>query len=178
MTIMASASASSATKSCDLRNTDKISEKSTRAPESEFEHDDSELVTKFAELCDMCMTTEFDRLMTRCIRMLRLCDYPPEDVRCILAHASKYVSELSQFSSNPMASLEQANVACLYIYVAHCYVEDECCPLPTWHKHLFRRYCAPKTLQAAVSRLMQLRDWKFRLTDAELHARLEILGDY
>jgi hypothetical protein len=167
----------SVSSSTDLRNTGKISEKSTRAPESEFEHEDGELVYKFAELCQMNMTTEFDRLITRCVRMLRLCDYPPEDVRCILAHASKYVAELSQFSSNPMAALEQANVACLYIYVAHTFVEDECCPLMTWHKHLFRRYCSPKTLHAAVSRLMQMRDWRFRLGTEELNERLMALGE-
>merc|ERR1712174_100101 len=45
------------------------------------------------------------------------------------------------------------------------------CALHIWHKHLFRKYCPLKILNAAVIRLLQIRRLMLRLSSDELNQR-------
>ncbi len=64
-----------------------------------------------------------------------------------------------------MGKLEKANVITILCFLAHCYVQDECCPLRVWHNCLFKKYCNLKTLNSAVVRVLMLMNWKLRVPD-------------
>eukprot|EP00441_Pelagodinium_beii_P024060 CAMPEP_0197676708 /NCGR_PEP_ID=MMETSP1338-20131121/87247_1 /TAXON_ID=43686 ORGANISM="Pelagodinium beii, Strain RCC1491" /NCGR_SAMPLE_ID=MMETSP1338 /ASSEMBLY_ACC=CAM_ASM_000754 /LENGTH=90 /DNA_ID=CAMNT_0043257427 /DNA_START=505 /DNA_END=773 /DNA_ORIENTATION=+ len=74
-----------------------------------------------------------------------------------------------------MEAGEVGNVLATLLFIAHCFVQDETCPLNVWHKHLFKKYCSLKVLNAAVMRLLELCRYKLRITDADLAKRLSHL---
>merc|ERR1712113_372365 len=70
---------------------------------------------------------------------------------------------------------EVGNVLVTLMFIAHCYVQDETCPLRVWHQHLFRKYCSLKTLNAAILRLLEIRQYVLRLETKELQRRFSYL---
>merc|ERR1719450_229434 len=74
-----------------------------------------------------------------------------------------------------MREFEAAHVAVLLIFLAHSYVLDECCPLRCWQKHIFRKYCTLKVLDAALFRLFQMQGFKLRITEEEERHALSVL---
>jgi len=70
-----------------------------------------------------------------------------------------------------MDSSEVGNVLVTLMFVAHCYVQDETCPLHVWHQHLFRKYCPLRTLNAAIVRLLEIRRYVLRLDSQDLSTR-------
>jgi len=108
--------------------------------------------------------------------MLRLCGYPRQDICCVLAHASAYFSAVFESVGVDMDNEEAGNVLVLLMYIAHSYVNDETCPLKLWHKHLFRNYCTVKTLDLAITRLLELRGYMLRLSDRDLARRMDHLA--
>eukprot|EP00928_Gymnodinium_smaydae_P027072 TRINITY_DN21058_c0_g1_i1.p1 TRINITY_DN21058_c0_g1~~TRINITY_DN21058_c0_g1_i1.p1 ORF type:complete len:276 (-),score=41.15 TRINITY_DN21058_c0_g1_i1:72-899(-) len=107
------------------------------------------------------------KLLLRALRFLRLCDYSAEDICSVLAHAIVYFNDTFAVCGGHMDRNEIGNVFVTLMFVAHCYVQDETCPLHVWHKHLFRRYCTVSTLNAAVVRLLEIRRFKLRI-DSEV----------
>jgi hypothetical protein len=119
------------------------------------------------------------------VRLMHLCDYDYADVVLVLAYASVYFR--STFTSigkknkaenkgrKEMSPNEAAHVVVLLIYLAHAFLLDETCPLRIWQKHIFRKYCTLKVLDAALFRLFQMRPgYKLRISDEE--ERLALLG--
>eukprot|EP00933_Yihiella_yeosuensis_P080563 TRINITY_DN94011_c0_g1_i1.p1 TRINITY_DN94011_c0_g1~~TRINITY_DN94011_c0_g1_i1.p1 ORF type:complete len:279 (+),score=47.52 TRINITY_DN94011_c0_g1_i1:171-1007(+) len=128
--------------------------------------EDLVLLSVFLELSEMPdshFSPYLAKLLLRIFKFLYLCDYDQETVCLFLAHASAYFAEAK--CAKLMRPEEAANVLALYIFVAHSYVEDEVCPLKTWHKHIFRRYCELRVLNSAVIKLMQMRDYKLRVEE-------------
>ena len=70
---------------------------------------------------------------------------------------------------------EVGNVLTTLMFIAHCYVQDETCPLHVWHQHLFRKYCPLRTLNAAVVRLIEIRCYVLRLDSRGLSTRYTAL---
>ena len=138
--------------------------------------DDVHLLASFLELSQLSHIHGASvKLLFRTLWFLRLCDYSSEDICSILVHASAYFVDAYALCGSDMDSGEVGNVLATLMFIAHCYVQDETCPLAVWHKHLFRKYCALKTLNAAVIRLMEIRHYKLRLADAEQKDRFERL---
>lgn len=121
------------------------------------------------------------RLVLRCLRLLHLCGYPRSDIEVMVAHASAYLKELLTNMSQhgqPKTSLnELSNIFCLLMYLAHSYVEDQNCPLATWHQHLFRRYCDLATLNSAVLSLLEQLAFVLRIDPGDLAKRLAFLQE-
>jgi len=115
------------------------------------------------------------KLLFRTLKFMRLCDYTVEDICSILAHTSSYFIDTWTLCGSQMDASEVGNVLATLIFIAHCYVQDETCPLHIWHKHLFRKYCPLKTLNAAVIRLLQIRHYLLRLSNDELAQRYDRL---
>mmetsp|Transcript_44617 Transcript_44617/g.103157 ORF Transcript_44617/g.103157 Transcript_44617/m.103157 type:complete len:295 (+) Transcript_44617:77-961(+) len=138
--------------------------------------DDIHLLSCFLELAQL-PDVEGDavKLLLRVLRFLRLCDYSVEDICSILAHASAYFVDTYLLCGNQMDANEVGNVLATLVFVAHCYVQDETCPLHVWHRHLFRKYCPLKTLNAAVVRLLEIRRYKLRLDSEDLSWRFKCL---
>lgn len=138
--------------------------------------EDVYLLSAFIELTPL-QTVDMGavKLLFRVLRFLRLCDYSVEDICTILAHASSYFLDIYAQCGNQMEAGEVGNVLATLLFLAHCYVQDETCPLGVWHKHLFRKYCPLRVLNAAVLRLLELRGYYLRLEDADLSRRLSHL---
>jgi len=134
--------------------------------------DDIHLLSCFLELIQLPdVDGDTVKLLLRTIKFLRLCDYSVEDICSILAHASAYFFDAYALCGNHMDSSEVGNVLVTLMFVAHCYVQDETCPLHVWHQHLFRKYCPLKTLNAAIIRLLEIRCYVLRLETQDLNDR-------
>jgi len=134
--------------------------------------DDVLLLAAFLDLSGVrCIRGEAVRLLLRTLKFLRLCDYWTEDICSILAHASVYFSNVSLLCGDQMDGQEVGNVLATLIFIAHCYVQDETCPLQIWHQCLFVKYCPLKTLNSAVVRLMEILNFILRLENTVLNPR-------
>jgi len=117
----------------------------------------------------------FYKTVLQGVRLMHLCDYNYSDVVVTLAHASIYFRSTFQAIGYKMSDYEAAHVCVLLIYLAHCFVLDETCPLRCWQKHIFRKYCTLKVLDAALFRLFHMRDFRLRITEEEEKHALSVL---
>lgn len=115
------------------------------------------------------------KLLLRAVHLLRVCDYPTEDICSTLAHASAYFSEVHATRKHRMAAGEAGYIFVVLIYMAHSYVQDEACSLKTWHDRLFHEYCSIATLDQAIMQLMRLRGYVLRLDREAFMSRYERL---
>jgi hypothetical protein len=138
--------------------------------------DDVFLVDAFLSLAELPDIDEDSvKLVLRSVKLLRLCDYSAEDLCSILAHASAYFLDAFGLCGVNMDPSEVGNVLVSLMFVAHCYVQDETCPLHVWHQHLFRKYCPLRTLNSAIIRLLEIRQYVLRLSSQELNRRYATL---
>lgn len=126
-----------------------------------------------AELPDI--DSDSIKLLLRAMKLLRLCDYSMEDLCSILAHASAYFFDAYDLCGAHMDASEVGNVLTTLMFIAHCYVQDETCPLHVWHQHLFRKYCPIRTLNSAIIRLLEIRRYVLRLDSQDLSTRYSAL---
>eukprot|EP00747_Dinoflagellata_sp_TGD_P040003 gnl/TRDRNA2_/TRDRNA2_140593_c0_seq3.p1 gnl/TRDRNA2_/TRDRNA2_140593_c0~~gnl/TRDRNA2_/TRDRNA2_140593_c0_seq3.p1 ORF type:complete len:338 (-),score=67.35 gnl/TRDRNA2_/TRDRNA2_140593_c0_seq3:190-1203(-) len=101
------------------------------------------------------------------LRLMHLCDYDYADVVLVLAHASVYFRSTFDSIGHKMSPHEAAHVSVLLMYLAHSFLLDETCPLRCWQKHIFRKYCTLKVLDAALFRLFKMRGFLLRITQEE-----------
>lgn len=115
------------------------------------------------------------RLLKRALWLLRACSYPVNDICAILAHASVYYRDTIVASGRQMEPLDMAHVLVALIYLAHCHIEDNTCPLNVWHRHLCKDYCSLNMFNSAVLKLMSMRKWVLRVDQTELALRMQLL---
>jgi hypothetical protein len=133
---------------------------------------DAGILSLFLELCKVNdVSSESMKLLLRTLRFLRSCHYSDEDICLVLAHASLYFPDTYAVAGHTMSLNEAGNVLVTLIFLAHCWVQDETCPLRIWHQHLFKQYCTLETLNAAVLRLMELRGYILRVDSKEVEHR-------
>jgi len=107
------------------------------------------------------------------VRLMHLCDWDYADVVLVLAYASVYFRGTFSAIGRKMSPNEAAHVTALLIYLAHAFLLDETCPLRAWQKHIFRKYCTLKVLDAALFRLFKMRPgYSLRITEEEERAAL------
>lgn len=137
--------------------------------------DDLVLVARFARLlvqacpsfADRAKSQAFLQRVLQGVRLMHLCEFNYSDVVITLAYTTIYFQSTFKAIGHLMTDGEAANVTALLIFLAHSYVLDETCPLRCWQKHIFRKYCTLKMLDAALFRLFNLRGFALRLTAAE-----------
>lgn len=143
-------------------------------PHREYAHCEQD-IHLLARLLELSRVTEADSetviLLLRALKFLRLCDYSVEDICSTLAHASAYFVDAFQLCGTQMDACEVGNVLTTLMFVAHCYVQDETCPLHVWHQHLFKTYCPLRTLNVAIVRLMEIRRYVLRLDNEDFDRR-------
>lgn len=138
--------------------------------------EDVRILKEFADLIGLKKATkEFVRPMLRAMRLLRLCDYPAEDICCIMAHAVSYTKRVFEVCGADMDANEVGNVTVTLLFIAHSYTMDEVCPLKVWHQHLFKKYCTLKLLNAALFRLMKICEFQLRVSDDEVELSFKVL---
>jgi len=134
--------------------------------------EDIHLLSTFLDLAKVPeMHGDGFKVLLHTLKLLRLCDYSAEDICSVLAHASEYFGDVHDICGTQMGNREVANVLTSLLYIAHCFVHDETCPLHIWHQYLFRKYCPLKTLNAAVMRLMEILQYRLRLEPTDLAER-------
>lgn len=137
--------------------------------------DDLVLVWRFAGLlaettpsaADKVHHDTFYKTVLQGVRLMHLCDFNYSDVVVTLAYASCYFRSTFMSIGQMMSETEAAHVCTLLIFLAHCFVLDETCPLRCWQRHVFRRYCTLKVLDAALFRLFNLRGFRLLLSPEE-----------
>lgn len=111
----------------------------------------------------------------KCIKFMRDCDFECEDIYTILAHATAYFETFYGTCGNRMSEAEGGYIFVVFVYIAHCYVRDETCPIKYWHLHLFRRYCTLPKLDKAVMKLLKARGYKLRVEEQDVSKRFAFL---
>eukprot|EP00930_Biecheleria_cincta_P039660 TRINITY_DN27246_c0_g1_i1.p1 TRINITY_DN27246_c0_g1~~TRINITY_DN27246_c0_g1_i1.p1 ORF type:complete len:263 (-),score=43.87 TRINITY_DN27246_c0_g1_i1:300-1088(-) len=140
---------------------------------------DLEMLAKFLDvtkvsssLCGQKQAT----LLVKMMRFLHSLDHNCEDICCHLAHASFYFRSIYSSCGALMSPEEIANVLVLLVFLAHCHVQDETCPLKIWHRYLFKSYCKLPTLSKATMQLMKRLDYVLRVPDNDLKQSLAWLS--
>jgi len=143
-------------------------------PYREYAHS-GEDINLLARVLELCRVSEADsetaKLLLRALKFLWLCDYSSEDICSTMAHATAYFVDAFSLCGNQMDSCEVGNVLTTLMFIAHCYVQDETCPLHVWHQHLFKSYCPLRTLNVAIIRLMEIRRYVLRLEQDDFDRR-------
>lgn len=130
------------------------------------------LVAAFFDLVKMPWApASAKKLLQRTLTLLDKCDYGPDEACAVLAHASAYFDDIYKQCGHRMVQNEIGYIMVVLIYIAHCFVLDEACPLKHWHQHLCTRYCSLTMLDEAVLRLMKMRNYKMRLSEDDLEMR-------
>lgn len=134
------------------------------------------LLSAFLELAEVRdIDGDSVKLLLRALKLLHLCDYSSEDLCSFLAHSSSYFVDAYTHCGVHMDECEVGNVLVTLMFIAHCYVQDETCPLHVWHQYLFQKYCPIRTLNAAIFRLLEIRHYILRLESEDLSTRFEFL---
>lgn len=145
-----------------------------------YSPEDMQMLRLFAELIEIdpeiAEDGDFVKPVLRCMKLLHLCDYSPEEICCMLAHASCYLADAYALCGGQMDATELGHVIVSLLFIAHSYTQDETCPLQVWHQHLCRRYCSVRTLNAAIFRLLEIRGFVLRVEEEELQKRFRFLN--
>lgn len=119
------------------------------------------------------------KVILRCLRLLHLCGYSTESIEVIAAYAAVYledcIAELGDDIAGNMEIQELASILCVWMFLAHSYVEDTACRLKIWHKLVFFDYCPLATLNTVALRLMEMRGFVLRVDDDAFNDRLAFL---
>lgn len=111
----------------------------------------------------------------KAVDFLVCCEYPVEDICCVLAHASAYFGELYAVIGKRMTADEAGHMIVVLLYIAHSYVVDRAGPLHKWQLLLCSARYDVKVLDAAIVRLLTLRGFCLRLQEDELQRRYSAL---
>lgn len=137
--------------------------------------DDLMLVSRFVRLLGVRGDEVMCKTVVQSVRLMHLCRYDYADVVLVLAYASVYVRGIEAIGT--MSELEAAHVCALLIYLAHCFLLDETCPLRCWQTHIFRQYCSLQVLESALFKLFQMQDFYLMVTADEERDALRGLLD-
>lgn len=146
--------------------------------------DDIFLVWRFVTLISSSVSAEdeakvkheelYKRVMQG-VRLMHMCEYNYSDVVLTLAYASVYFGHTFGLIGQKMGHREAAHVCVLMVFLAHCFVLDENCPLRCWQEHIFNNYCTLKTLDKALFRMFEVRSFALRITKEEEKHALSML---
>eukprot|EP00927_Polykrikos_kofoidii_P051147 TRINITY_DN44946_c0_g1_i1.p1 TRINITY_DN44946_c0_g1~~TRINITY_DN44946_c0_g1_i1.p1 ORF type:complete len:242 (+),score=31.50 TRINITY_DN44946_c0_g1_i1:67-792(+) len=113
-------------------------------------------------------------LVLKAVRMLMSCLFSVDDICVVLSFASVYFQDFIKLVGATVHS-EASRILTLAMFLAHCYVLDEHCPLRVWHAYLFEDFCDMATLNGAVVDLLTMRGNLLRVEAKELKWRHERL---
>eukprot|EP00440_Ansanella_granifera_P076932 gb/GFBE01083487.1/.p1 GENE.gb/GFBE01083487.1/~~gb/GFBE01083487.1/.p1 ORF type:complete len:216 (+),score=51.02 gb/GFBE01083487.1/:1-648(+) len=115
------------------------------------------------------------RKVLQSVRLMRSCKYEMDEIAAVLAYASVYFTHIFAQLGDKLGSSESVYICILLVYLAHCHLLDETCPLHIWQKYIFKKYSSIKTLNAALFRIFKLRDFRLSISEAEEKAALDAL---
>lgn len=109
--------------------------------------------------------------------LMNMCGYELYDICVVLAFASAYFACITQPSlvKGDMAQEEKENLLAVCIFVAHCYVLDNNCPLHVWRDMVLKNRCSMAALNQATVHVLRMRSFRLRVGDENLRRRLKRL---
>lgn len=137
--------------------------------------DDVPLCVKFAQGCWIPQGGASGQMLVRMVRMLHLCDYTDEVIDTTLAVALLHLDRIYRVCDPRMDDTERTCIAIMAVFNAHCYVEDEACPLKYWQRNIFAQYCNVKVLTSASMKLLRLLKFNLSAKEEDVVAKLEYL---
>jgi len=103
-------------------------------------------------------------VLHRCLKMLHFFKYSLEDVLSIAAVASIQMDFV--FAKVDVTDpKEKVYIAVLQMFLAHCWILDETCPIKEWHKYIFNDYCSFTCLNDAMMKLFMLQNYRLRVDE-------------
>lgn len=134
-------------------------------------------VVCFCEMSLLPLSAAHVRAATGAVSLLNMCGCDPSDICVVLAFASAYFASIVQTSHHRdvMASEEMVNLLAVCIFVAHCFVLDNNCPLHVWRDMVLQSRCSLRALNAATVHVLRVMDFRLRLDDVILRRRLRQL---
>lgn len=103
----------------------------------------------------------------RAFRMLRSCQYPPEDILqcaaltvCHWPRIRQKIAHIVSRSAGTVDLKESVYIGILQLFLSHCWLLDQTCPLKEWHRHIFGSYCSFGCLNDAMMKLFALQEFK------------------
>lgn len=135
------------------------------------------LCEKFADMvCIEPNSVNARVMLVRMVRMLQLCDYTLDDVVAILSLASVHLDAIFAACPGRMEDMERASIAVLQCYNAHCYLQDEACPMKYWRKNIYgEHYCSIRVLNAAAMKVFKILKFKLYVPEEERLQREQLL---
>lgn len=135
-----------------------------------------------ASFCDMATLPFTEKHVISalgCITLLNMCGYEIHDTCVVMAYASAYFARIL---ANPLGSQmepeEMGNLLTVCMFVAHCYVLDNNCPLHVWRSMVLKKRCSMRALNQAVVHVLRVRNFRLRVSDDNLNRRLSRLLVY
>lgn len=108
------------------------------------------------------------KLISKAIKILRVCKYGVDDISAVLAityfHHKRFISTLSR----EMSITERSFLILAQMYIAHCYLLDECCKVSNWHRFLFVGYCDLPSLNRAIMKILTKMDYHLSVDPSDI----------
>lgn len=114
-------------------------------------------------------------MLVRMVRMLHLCDYTREGIELQLAVALVHLERVYAACDPRMDDTERSCIAVMQCFNAHCYVEDEACPLKYWQANMFAQHCSVKVLTSASMKLLRVLKYNLAVSMDQVEAKLALL---
>lgn len=144
------------------------------------------LLERFSEVCpevlnclrhtESSIAAKAMKPVLQCLRLLQSCGYPYSDIEVIVSYGSIYLQDfldkLHSDGESGMQPQELSLIICVFFFIAHSYIQDVCCPLHIWHKHVFIGHCQLGLLNDALFNLMEQRGFILRVDCNALEERL------
>jgi len=103
-------------------------------------------------------------VLHRSLKMLHFFKFSLEDVLSIAAVASIQMDFV--FAKVDVTDpKEKVYIAVLQMFLAHCWILDETCPIKEWHKYIFHDYCSFTCLNDAMMKLFMLQNYRLRVDE-------------
>lgn len=116
------------------------------------------------------------QMVLNMLNMLHRCGYEHGTIVMVLAVALVHLDHVFPRMDKRIDDTEAVSIAVMQCFHAHSYLIDEPCPLRYWHANIYANYCDVQVLNIVAYKLLKLLKYNLSVTDAELEAKLAILG--
>lgn len=116
------------------------------------------------------------RMLVRTLKMLHACDYENDDIVMTFACALTHVRQILPYVETA-APIELCSISILSVFIAHCVIIDEACPLIHWHKWIFKRITDMDALNKAIVKIMILHNHNLSVNPDERNVNFRYLFD-
>eukprot|EP00435_Cladocopium_sp_Y103_P048575 s504_g14.t1 len=108
-----------------------------------------------------------ERKVHQTIKLLQACRFCSHDIVLCFSYACSYAGRVFPLMAGLLGDAEAVHICILLVFLAHCFVLDETCPMREWHKHIFRRYCSLKKMDTALFSIFSMLEFHLSIPAEE-----------